>query len=114
MSSAVATWSYNVAVTVNRVKTDGSVTDSTQIDATQSDLITAGANGNIVLRANTDGSSVRLRDVARIEVAGQAYVSASRLNGMPATGLGIQLSPTGNALAAATGVRERMAELKAA
>jgi multidrug efflux pump len=68
--------------------------------------------GQILLRANADGSSVRLRDVARIEVAGQAYVSASRLNGMPATGLGIQLSPTGNALAAATGVRERMAELK--
>ena len=69
--------------------------------------------GQILLRANADGSSVRLRDVARIEVAGQAYVSSSRLNGMPATGLGIQLSPTGNALAAATGVRERMAQLKA-
>lgn len=68
--------------------------------------------GHILLRANADGSSVRLRDVARIEVAGQAYVSSSRLNGMPATGLGIQLSPTGNALAAATGVRERMAELQ--
>ena len=68
--------------------------------------------GQILLRANADGSSVRLKDVARIEVAGQAYVSSSRLNGMPATGLGIQLSPTGNALAAATGVRERMAQLK--
>jgi len=68
--------------------------------------------GQILLRANADGSSVRLKDVARIEVAGQAYASSSRLNGMPATGLGIQLSPTGNALAAATGVRERMAQLK--
>ncbi len=68
--------------------------------------------GQILLRANPDGSSVRLKDVARIEVAGQAYVSSSRLNGQPATGLGIQLSPTGNALAAATGVRERMAQLK--
>ena len=68
--------------------------------------------GQILLRANADGSSVRLKDVARIEVAGQAYVSSSRLNGMPATGLGIQLSPTGNALAAATGVRARMAQLK--
>jgi len=68
--------------------------------------------GQILLRANADGSSVRLKDVARIEVAGQAYVSSSRLNGMPATGLGIQLSPTGNALATATGVRERMAQLK--
>ena len=66
----------------------------------------------ILLRANPDGSSVRLKDVARIEIAGQAYVASSRLNGLPATGLGIQLSPTGNALAAATGVRERMAQLK--
>ncbi len=68
--------------------------------------------GQILLRANADGSSVRLKDVARVEVAGQAYVSSSRLNGQPATGLGIQLSPAGNALAAATGVRERMAQLQ--
>ncbi|NDY92295.1 efflux RND transporter permease subunit [Ideonella livida] len=68
--------------------------------------------GQILLRANTDGSSVRLKDVARIELGGQAYVSSSRLNGQAATGLGIQLSPSGNALAAAQGVRERMADLK--
>ena len=75
-------------------------------------LSSAAQFGQILLRANADGSSVRLQDVARIELAGQAYVSSSRLNGQPATGLGIQLSPTGNALAAATGVRERMAQLK--
>jgi len=75
-------------------------------------LTTAEQFGQILLRANPDGSSVRLKDVARIELAGQAYVSSSRLNGLPATGLGIQLSPTGNALATATGVRERMAQLK--
>ncbi len=75
-------------------------------------LSSAAQFGQILLRANPDGSSVRLKDVARIELAGQAYVSSSRLNGQPATGLGIQLSPTGNALAAATGVRERMAQLK--
>ena len=37
--------------------------------------------GNIVLRANTDGSSVRLKDVARIELGGQAYATSARLNG---------------------------------
>ncbi|MEK8024977.1 MAG: hypothetical protein RLY78_1423 [Pseudomonadota bacterium] len=68
--------------------------------------------GQILLRANADGSSVRLKDVARIEIGGQAYVSSARLNGKAATGLGIQLAPTGNALAAADGVRERMAELQ--
>ncbi|MFY7865854.1 efflux RND transporter permease subunit [Roseateles sp.] len=67
---------------------------------------------NIVLRANADGSSVRLKDVARVELGGQSYGSYSRLNGKPSTGIGIQLAPSGNALAAATAVKERMAELQ--
>ncbi len=67
---------------------------------------------NIVVRSNTDGSAVRLKDVARIELGGQGYGSYSRLNGKPATGIGVQLAPTGNALAAATAVKARMAELK--
>jgi len=67
--------------------------------------------GDIVLRANTDGSTVRLRDVARIELGGQNYGTQARLNGNPSTGIGVQLSPTGNALATATLVRQRMGEL---
>jgi multidrug efflux pump len=66
---------------------------------------------NIVLRANTDGSTVRLRDVARVELGGQNYGTSARLNGKPSTGIGVQLSPTGNALATAELVRARMAEL---
>ena len=54
--------------------------------------------GNVVLRANTDGSSVKLRDVARVELGGQSYGTSARLNGKPSTGIGVQLSPTGNAL----------------
>ncbi|HNL41903.1 MAG TPA: efflux RND transporter permease subunit, partial [Ottowia sp.] len=69
--------------------------------------------GAIVLRANADGSSVRLKDVARIELGAQSYASAARLNGEPGAGMGIQLSPTGNALAAAEAVRARMSELQA-
>ncbi len=69
--------------------------------------------GDIVLRANTDGSSVRLRDVARIELGGQNYGTSIRLNGKPSTGIGVQLSPTGNALATATAIRQRMGELAA-
>ncbi|MCU7373696.1 efflux RND transporter permease subunit [Paucibacter sp. O1-1] len=68
--------------------------------------------GNIVLRANADGSSVRLKDVARIELGGQGYSTYARLNGKPSTGIGVQLSPSGNALAAATAVKQRMAELE--
>ena len=67
--------------------------------------------GAIVLRAATDGSTVRLRDVARIELGAQNYGTSARLNGKPSTGIGVQLSPTGNALATATLVRTRMEEL---
>jgi multidrug efflux pump len=68
--------------------------------------------GNIVLRANTDGSAVRLKDVARMELGGQTYATSARLNGQPAVGVGVQLSPSGNALASAKAVREKMAELE--
>ncbi|PKO62123.1 MAG: multidrug efflux RND transporter permease subunit [Betaproteobacteria bacterium HGW-Betaproteobacteria-18] len=68
--------------------------------------------GNVVLRANTDGSSVRLKDVARIELGAQAYATAARLNGKPSTGIGVQLAPSGNALATAKAVRARMTELE--
>ncbi|MES2128802.1 MAG: efflux RND transporter permease subunit [Pseudomonadota bacterium] len=67
--------------------------------------------GKIILRANPDGSTVRLKDVARIEIGGQNYSTAARLNGKPSTGIGIQLSPTGNALETAKLVRARMGEL---
>ena len=68
--------------------------------------------GNVVLRANTDGSTVRLKDVARIELGAQAYSTFARLNGKPASGIGVQLAPSGNALATAKAVRVRMEELK--
>ncbi|MGC4003672.1 MAG: efflux RND transporter permease subunit [Pirellulales bacterium] len=66
---------------------------------------------NIVLRANADGSTVRLKDVARIELGGQSYATAARLNGVPAVGLGIQPSPGGNALESARLLRQKMDEL---
>ena len=68
--------------------------------------------GAIVLRANPDGSSVRLRDVARLELGAQNYATSARLNGQPSTGIGVQLSPTGNALATAEAIKKRMAELQ--
>lgn len=74
-------------------------------------LTTVEQFGNIVLRANTDGSSVRLRDVARIELGGQSYSTSARLNGEPAVGIGVQLAPSGNALASAKAIRAKMDEL---
>src|SRR5262252_1583134 len=67
--------------------------------------------GAIVLRANPDGSTVRLRDVARIEVGGMGYQFTTRLNGRPSAGLSVLLSPTGNALATANAVQAKMEEL---
>ncbi|HEX5784048.1 MAG TPA: efflux RND transporter permease subunit, partial [Burkholderiaceae bacterium] len=68
--------------------------------------------GNVVLRANTDGSTVRLKDVARIELGAQGYATSARLNGKPSTAIGVQLSPSGNALATAQAVRAKMQELE--
>ena len=68
--------------------------------------------GEIVLRANADGSTVRLKDVARIELGAQSYATSARLNGKPSTGIGVQLSPSGNALATAKAVKARMEELQ--
>ncbi|SOC40454.1 multidrug efflux pump [Rhizobium subbaraonis] len=67
--------------------------------------------GSIVLRANPDGSSVRLRDVARIEIGGESYNFSTRLSGNPTAAIGVQLSPTGNAMSTAAGVRAKMDEL---
>ena len=77
----------------------------------QGQLSSAAQFGNMILRANADGSSVRLKDVARIELGAQGYATSARLNGNPSTGIGVQLSPTGNALATAKLVRARMDEL---
>ncbi len=68
--------------------------------------------GAIVLRAKPDGSTVRLRDVARIELGAQTYGTYARLNGKQSAGIGLQLSPTGNALATADAVRARLDELR--
>jgi multidrug efflux pump len=67
--------------------------------------------GNIILRASPTGSTVRLRDVARIEIGGQAYATSARLNGKPTAAVGVQLSPTANALATAKAVRAKMESL---
>jgi len=67
--------------------------------------------GNILLRTNTDGSSVRLKDVARIERGAESYDYTTRFNGKPATGIAITLATGANALATAKGVEARIDEL---
>ncbi len=76
-------------------------------------LGTPEAFADVVLRANPDGSVVRLGDVAQVELGGQSYASSPRLNGQPASMFAVQLSPTGNALATADAVKEKLEELSA-
>jgi hydrophobe/amphiphile efflux-1 (HAE1) family protein len=67
--------------------------------------------GQIVLKAKTDGSIVRLRDIARVELGRSDYSFFSRLNGRPAATVGIELGPRGNALETSDAIRARLAEL---
>ncbi len=70
--------------------------------------------GRIVLRANADGSSVRLADVARLEIGRQDYSVESRQDGRKAVAAAVQLTPGGNAIQTANAVKARLAELSAA
>jgi multidrug efflux pump len=67
--------------------------------------------GKVVLRANPDGSVVRLRDVARVEIGGQSYDTSSRLDGKPGSSFGVLPTTTANALETANAVRAKMDEL---
>lgn len=68
---------------------------------------------NIVLRANVDGTFVRLRDVARIELGSQTYTSQARLNNLPSTAIGIYQLPGANALDVADKIYEELEKLSA-
>jgi HAE1 family hydrophobic/amphiphilic exporter-1 len=68
--------------------------------------------GQIVVRSNPDGSVVRLRDVARIELGALNYQQISRMNGQPGCIIAVFLAPGSNALAVAEGVKNMMEELK--
>src|SRR6187397_2076112 len=68
--------------------------------------------GNIVVRANSDGSFVRVKDIARIDLGAQTYNLKGRLNGQPAAILAVYQLPGTNAVKAAQGVRKLMAEAK--
>ncbi|WP_313107271.1 multidrug efflux RND transporter permease subunit AcrB [Pseudescherichia vulneris] len=68
--------------------------------------------GKILLKVNPDGSQVRLRDVAEIELGGENYDVIAKYNGQPASGLGIKLATGANALDTANAVRATIESLK--
>ncbi|WP_414057215.1 efflux RND transporter permease subunit [Pantoea dispersa] len=68
--------------------------------------------GNIMLKVNQDGSQVRLRDVAKIELGGENYEIIARYNGKPASGIGVKLATGANALDTADAVKAELAKLE--
>ncbi|EBI8005442.1 efflux RND transporter permease subunit [Salmonella enterica] len=68
--------------------------------------------GKVTLRVNADGSVVHLKDVARIELGGENYNVVARINGKPASGLGIKLATGANALDTATAIKAKLVELQ--
>jgi len=67
--------------------------------------------GNILLRTNSDGSTVHLSDVARIELGSESYELVGRFNGRPASGLAIKLASNANALQTAAAVKAEINKL---
>jgi hydrophobic/amphiphilic exporter-1 (mainly G- bacteria), HAE1 family len=78
----------------------------------QGRLISAEEFGEIIIRANPDGSNLRLKDVARLELGAQTYDIVGRYDGKPAAILAIYQLPGANAVQAAAGVRKSMETLK--
>ena len=61
---------------------------------------------NIIVKHNTNGSFVKLKDVARIEIGAQSYSNVTGLNGMPSSGIAIQLASGANAIKTANSIKE--------
>jgi len=74
-------------------------------------LASAAEFEDIVVRTNTDGAIVRMRDVARVEIGAQSYDTRSRLNGQPSASMLIYQSPNANALAVSTTVKAELERL---
>ncbi len=67
--------------------------------------------GNIIVRTNPDGSTLRVKDVARVELGAQDYSVRARIDGQAAAGIALRLTPDANALDTVRAVKDRMTEL---
>ena len=79
---------------------------------TQGRLTSVDEFSNVLIRANPDGSTVRVGDVASVELGARSQDSQSRLNGKPAAAIAIYQAPGANAVDVAKGVRAKLVELK--
>jgi multidrug efflux pump len=67
--------------------------------------------GSVVVRALPNGATVKVKDVARVELGGETYERYARMNGQPIAAIAIRVAPGANALEVANSVKARMAEL---
>ncbi len=110
----------NSAIASQNVVISGGILGSPPNDAQQRVASPIVVNGqledveefeNIILKASPDGATVRLSDVARVEVGSDSYQFGARLNGKPTAAFAISLTPDANALSTAEGIRKTMDEL---
>ncbi|MNB62915.1 Multidrug resistance protein MexB [compost metagenome] len=80
----------------------------------QSRLQTVDQFKNIIIKSQSNGSVVRMSDVARVEMGSEDYTATAKLNGHPSAGVAVMLSPGANALSTATAVKDKIAEFKRA
>ncbi len=85
--------------------------DFTYSVTTRGRLVQAAEFEEIILRSDPDGATLRLKDVARVELGAQDYAFSATYNGQPAVPIGIYLQPGANALATTQAVSEKMAEV---
>ena len=111
VNKAIAAQNAQVASGAVGAEPSTASTRTSSLVLVKGQLTTPDEFGSIVLRANADGSTVRLRDVARVEVGGLSYQFTTRLNGQPTAGLSVLMSPKGNALATASAIEAKMKEL---
>ena len=64
------------------------------------------------MKSQSNGAVVRISDVARVEMGSEDYTATAKLNGHPAAGMAVMLSPGANALNTATAVKDKIAEFK--
>jgi multidrug efflux pump len=113
ITSALAT--QNVQVPAGKIGATPAL-PTQELNATvtaQSMMSTPEQFRNIIIKYNATGASVRLSDVARVEIGSESYSAIPRLNGHPASGIAVMLSPGANALDTATRVKAKVAELAA-
>ncbi len=112
VSTAIS--SQNVQVSAGQLGTLPTNTDRAVINATvsvQSYMQTAEEFENILLKTDTAGAQVRIKDVARVEVGSENYQFRAVYNGNPASGMAIMLAPGANALEVREAVGARLDEL---